>query len=349
MFNIKLKIIRKFELQEIVVNEKKLLKQDLIVDLDDVRFSAGLNQSIQEKKSNPILISLLGDKIKICDFEIGDSASIVGAISQIGGELRFHLSGIRFDNQTYKHAYSDGGMRQPPENYAKSSFEFVLAELHIIRLSEKRFDLVEFVCALSDRIEAAIEFDETCRWRKVCFLKYLFKMISASFEDLPLRNYLLNNGLNIAVLNIWAQQFEKISSSDMTTEIRSVETLYYKFLGWSQLEIERKFIERKFVFFHFNEMRWFDIETPIRFSDMDLLSSLELGFIPDSVDLELSKYKNHKEFEELDFMDRISEKEVVAISSIIENEIEGKEISYEEYIEWREIHGDNSGLFDPLT
>jgi hypothetical protein len=82
---------------------------------------------------------------------------------------------------------------------------------------------------------------------------------------------------------------------------------------------------------------------------MDLLSSLELGFIPDSVDLELSKYKNHKEFEELDFMDRISEKEVVAISSIIENEIEGKEISYEEYIEWREIHGDNSGLFDPLT
>jgi hypothetical protein len=66
----------------------------------------------------------------------------------------------------------------------------------------------------------------------------------------------------------------------------------------------------------------------------------------------LSKNKNHKgfeEYEELDFMDRISEMKVAAISSVIENEIEGKEISYDEYLEWRAIHGDNSGLFDPLT
>ncbi len=119
-------------------------------------------------------------------------------------------------------------------------------------------------------------------------------MILASAADVELYSYLLDNGLNISTLNDLNNEYGNFSSNDVTSEIRFVESVHYKFIGLSQLEIEHMRLKRKHVFFSKHEMRWFDIAEPTYSLDCDFLAKFHNGFLPDSIEVELNNWSKNK-------------------------------------------------------
>lgn len=289
MFNITFEIIDVLEPQESSGCGDKFLKQDIIIDLNHISRLNDSNQTGVESKSSSILISLFGEKIRDCDFKTGDTGSIVGSHGPIGNASQNRIVGIRFENPTFNVAYNPNGMKILPENYGKSSFEFVLSELYRVKLDEKKIDLVDFFRDMNMKLESAIGMDETCRYRITSFYKYLPKMILASAADVDLYSYLLKNGLDISTLNNLNYEYDNFSSSDETSEIKFVESVHYKFIGLSQLEIERIRIQRKHIFFSRHEMRWYHLADPTHYIDSDFLATFYSGIVPDSIEVELSK------------------------------------------------------------
>ena len=289
MFNIIFKISEVLEPQTSTVSEDKLIKQDIIIDIGHTSWLQDENQNSDESKSSSILISLFGEKTRDCDFKTGDIGSIVGSHGPIGNSSQNRIEGIRFENPTYNVAYNLDGMKKLPENYGKSSFEFVLSELYRIKLDEKKIDLVDFFRDMNMKLESAIGMDETCRYRITSFYKYLPKMILASAADVDLYSYLLKNGLDISILNNLNNVYENFSSNNVSSEIKFVESVHYKFIGLSQLEIEHIRIERKHIFFSRHEMRWYDLADPTQYIDCDFLATIYSGIVPDSIEVELSK------------------------------------------------------------
>ncbi len=114
-------------------------------------------------------------------------------------------------------------------------------------------------------------------------------MILASAADVDLYSYLLKNGLDISTLNNLNYEYDNFSSSDETSEIKFVESVHYKFIGLSQLEIERIRIQRKHIFFSRHEMRWYHLADPTHYIDSDFLATFYSGIVPDSIEVELSK------------------------------------------------------------
>ena len=289
MFNITFKIQEVLEPQASSGCGDKFLKQDIIIDLSHISRLNDSNQTGVESKSSSILISLFGEKIRDCDFKTGDTGSIVGSHGPIGNASQNRIKGIRFENPTYNVAYNLDGMKKIPEDYGKSSFEFVLSELYRIKLGEKKFDLVEFFRDMNMKLESAIGMDETCRYRITSFYKYLPKMILASAADVDLYSYLLKNGLDISILNNLNNVYENFSSDNVSSEIKFVESLHYKFIGLSQLEIELIRIQRKHIFFSKHEMRWYNLAEPTHYIDSDFIATFYSGIVPDSIEVELSK------------------------------------------------------------
>ena len=333
MFNIGFKICKVFNPQEFTVSGENFMKQDLILDLGNIRRIKGKKDAVTDHKSTSILISLFGAKIQSCDFKIGDFGSIVGAYSQVGNKEFLHLRGIRFKNPTYSIAYQQDGMKMPPEDFSKKSFEFVLSELHKIKLAQEKFDLFEFFRAMNDKIEGAMGVDETCRFRTVIFLKNLPRMILAGAADVDLFTYLLDNGLNMLTLCNLKNEYANISSNDETSEIKFVESVHYRFIGLTLLEIERKRIQRQSIFFQAHEMRWFDFEEPIHFGDNDFLYSLRSGFLPDVSELALITHMNSGEFEGWE-SSNTNPNSHQYMSAMIENEISPDEMSFDNDNEW---------------
>lgn len=255
MFNITFKILKRFEPQQLIGSDEKFLKQDIIIEIDHIPWLDPINQAGVERESSSILISLFGEKIRDCDFKIGDIGSIVGSHDSSGNASENCLEGIRFENPTYHVAYNLNGMKKLPENYGKSSFEFVLSELYRIKLDKKCIDLVEFFRQMNWKLESAIGCDETSRFRIISFFKNLPKMILASAADAELYSYLLDNGLNVSTLNDLNNEYGNIASNDATSEIRFVESVHYKYIGLDQLEIEYMRLQRKHIFFSRHEMR----------------------------------------------------------------------------------------------
>jgi hypothetical protein len=290
MFNITFKILEVLEPQESSGCVDKFLKQDIIIDLSRISRLNDVNQTGFESKSSSILISLFGEKIRGCDFKTGDTGSIVGSHGQIGNAGQKRIEGIRFENPTYNVAYNLNGMKKLPENYGKTSFEFVLSELYRIKLDQKSIDLVEFFGEMNRKVESAIGCDETSRFRIISFFKNLPKMILASAADVDLYSYLLDNGLKVSTLNELNNEYGKFSLNDVTSEIRFVESVHYKFIGFSQLEIEYMRLKRKHIFFSRHEMRWFDIADPTYSLDWDFIAKFHKGFLPDSIEVELNNW-----------------------------------------------------------
>ena len=289
MFNIAFELAMVFEPQQYSGAESKFLKQDIIIDIGQTSWLKDGNQNSDESKSSSILISLFGEKIRDCDFKIGDTGCIVGSHGPIGNSSQNRMEGIRFENPTYNVAYNLDGMKKLPEDYGKSSFEFVLSELYRIKLGEKKFDLVDFFRDMNMKLESAIGMDETCRYRITSFYKYLPKMILASAADVDLYSYLLKNGLDISILNHLNNEYENFSSNNVSSEIKFVESVHYGFIGLSQLEIEHIRIQRKHIFFSRHEMRWYDLAEPTHYVDSDFLATFYSGIVPDSIEVELSK------------------------------------------------------------
>lgn len=289
MFNVIFKISEVLEPQGSTFSEDKLIKQDVIIDIGYTSWIQDENQNSDESKSSSILISLFGEKIRDCDFKIGDTGSIVGSHGPIGNSSQNRIEGIRFENPTYNVAYNLDGMKKLPEDYGKSSFEFVLSELYRIKLGKKKFDLVDFFRDMHGKVESAIGMDETCRYRVISFYKYLPKMILASAADTELYSYLLKNGLDVSILNNLNNVYENFSSDNVSSEIKFVESVHYKFIGLSQLEIEHIRIKRKHIFFSRHEIRWYHLAEPTQYLDCDFLASFYSGFVPDSIEVELSK------------------------------------------------------------
>lgn len=279
-----------FEPQQYSGAESKFLKQDIIIDIGQTSWLKDGSQNSDESKSSSILISLFGEKIRDCDFKIGDTGCIVGSHGPIGNSSQNRMEGIRFENPTYNVAYNLDGMKKLPEDYGKSSFEFVLSELYRIKLDHKSIDLVEFFGEMNRKVESAIGFDETSRFRIISFFKNLPKMILAIAADVDLYSYLLDNGLNVSTLNDLNNEYGNFSSNDVTSEIRFVESVHYKFLGLSQLQIEEMRLRRKYIFFSRHEMRWFDIAEPTHTLDSEFLVTFNSGFVPDSIEVELNNW-----------------------------------------------------------
>jgi len=294
MFNVIFKISEVLEPQGSTFSEDKLIKQDVIIDIGYTSWIQDENQNSDESKSSSILISLFGEKIRDCDFKTGDTGSIVGSHGQIGNASQKRIEGIRFENPTYNLAYNLNGMKKLPENYGKTSFEFVLSELYRIKLDHKSIDLVEFFGEMNRKVESAIGCDETSRFRVISFLKNLPKMILASAADVDLYSYLLDNGLNVSTLNELNNEYVNFSSNDVTSEIRFVESVHYKFIGFSQLEIEHMRLKRKHIFFSRHEMRWFDIADPTYSLDCDFIAKFHKGFLPDSIEVELNSWSKKR-------------------------------------------------------
>ncbi len=293
MYNLTFKIVESLEPQQFTGFIDKLLKQDIIIDLGHSSMPNDRNQTMVESNSSSILISLFGEKIRDCDFKTGDTGSIVGSHGQIGNASQKRIEGIRFENTTYNLAYNLNVMKELPENYGKTSFEFVLSELYKIKLDNKSIDLVEFFVELNRKVESTIGFDETNRFRVISFFKNLPKMILASAADVELYSYLLDNGLNISTLNDLNNEYGNFSSNDVTSEIRFVESVHYKFIGLSQLEIEHMRLKRKHIFFSRQEMRWFDIADPTYSLDWDFLVKFHNGFVRDTIEVDsINRSKN---------------------------------------------------------
>ena len=294
MFNITFKILKTFEPLQLMGADDKFLKQDIIIDLGPYSWLDDIEQTAVESKPSSILISLFGEKIRDCDFKTGDTGSIVGSHGQIGNASQKRIEGIRFENPIYNVAYNLNGMKELPENYGKTSFEFVLSELYRIKLDHKSIDLVEFFGEMNRKVESAIGCDETSRFRVISFLKNLPKMILASAADVDLYSYLLDNGLNVSTLNELNNEYVNFSSNDVTSEIRFVESVHYKFIGFSQLEIEHMRLKRKHIFFSRHEMRWFDIADPTYSLDCDFIAKFHKGFLPDSIEVELNSWSKKR-------------------------------------------------------
>ena len=114
-------------------------------------------------------------------------------------------------------------------------------------------------------------------------------MILASAADDILYSYLLKNGLDISILNNLNNVYENFSSNNVNSEIKFVESVHYKFIGLSQLEIEHIRVQRKHIFYSRHEMRWYHLAEPTHYIDSDFIATFYSGIVPDSIEVELIK------------------------------------------------------------
>jgi hypothetical protein len=291
MFNIGFKISKIFDSQEFTGSGEKLIKQDIIVD---ICFHKSIVKGVfnETEKTTAILLSLFGDKIRSCDFKLGDYGTIVGSFSQLGNGVYKHLNLLRFKNPSFNLAYQKNVGKVPTEDFGKTSFEFVLSELHRYRLAGRRFILQEFAFEIDRKLEDLIQFDETSRVGLVCFYKELPSIIMSTFADVELLNYLSSNGLNILELLAWHKSMDFTNNLNNNSDyLLLVEDVHYNFLGLTRLEIQRKRLERNYISFLSHEIRWFDFKNPLKFGDSDLLNAIDYSIKPDSIELELDNFR----------------------------------------------------------